>query len=1849
MFSKILSRKVKPSKNFKKRLKHRSRFAVAGFLVALLFLEMTSSLLTNTFIPGFISVAEAAYSNIDADGDGTVSAAQTTCGGGGNFDCLNDGVATSSNPGTGSDFLAFSGGNQDFYTMTTLPAVDAVSRVSVPVYHLETSANMRLSVALWDATETTQYGTTIQFANAASSLWDTAVFSGLSLTQTQLDGLRVELSCARVGGGKSNECNAYAMFAAATYTEVIDVTVGSVGTQQDLAIPTTTAHVGGSFSIVENTASRNVTSITIAEQGTVDGQNDLDNIKLFYDLDTSDPYNCAGETYSGGETQFGSTDTDGFSGANGTSVFTGSVNITTTQAMCVYPVLDVLGTVTFDETVEIQITNPATDVVGSGSPVISPGSAVLLSSTTVLRQSSIVQENYHWRNDDGSEAAATSATAGSENTAYNGMPKNSTKRVRFAVSNEGNADSTALQLRLEYATATAACSALGTWVDTGAAGGAFSMSDSASLTNGNDTTDISVGIGGVTNPNTTFLTTNGGVRDTSSQTGNITATSTEFVEVEYSIIASTAIPDGTSYCFRVTDAGTALDGYTNYPEANFSADVEVDSTGTQTAQVTIPTTGQYAGGVLRLTDTSAGSDTLTSVTITASGSIDIAADVENIKLRYDLDISNPYTCDDTSYADTDTQFGTTVTNFDGSNKATFSGSVTNSQTQTVCLYVEYDVVDTTTNGGLLDVYIASPSSEIVFTSSTVSPSSPVEISGMTTFAAPFLTQANYHWRNNDGTETGATSATGGTENTVLTEMAKSSTYRLRFALGNTGLSNAPEARYQIQWAQKISSCVATPEIDWEPIGTAADEWQMSPTGNLTEGNDTTDVLLANGGVSDPAGTFLTNNNGVNDTTDLTASSTLLADNYLDLEFAISPTTESVQGATYCFRVVANGNPLDSYTNFPEAVVKLDTDYKIQRGVSTMTGTTLTITAGSEYEVPSSTRAFIRITNTQLTGAGPNTGNTANNADDVTAYISNPGNLATSITFSRAGATGNTRVAWEIIEYIGAEGGENEMLVRRHEAVAYGAANTTVSGSVTGTIADDNDVAVFITGQNNANTGRNGYNEGLSTSAWNATNNQADFTRGVSGAVSNVSYALVEFTGSNWKVQRVEHAYSNAGAVEVQGIASVNSLTRAFLHVQMRTNQNKHADFGQEVYFSGIGQISFLLDAAAAVTTGSHTSVAWVIESTQTQGVVMDVHRSNGAFTSAGAGPETNNVNIGATLSDLSVASIFTNNRSDETQRSWPEPILAARLISTTQYELWRSDTTANLNFRTEVVEWPTAARKLEQNYYRIYVNDASSIKPSDPWPVGATNLGENAEMTANDTPMASGDIARVRMTVSVTASAVPAGLDAFKLEYGLRSEAGTCSGITSNDWHEVGGIGSTTALWRGVNNTPADGAALSATNPPTGGDLLISIGSVAGSYEEENDSSLNPYLAFPGDEVEYDWVLQHNGAADKSSYCFRMVESDSKLLENYNFYPVLRTVGYDPRITNWRWYDDEASLTPSAPLAGENVSPVDVVNQNAIKLRLVLEESSGASGIDAKFALQVSQQADFSSAVATVTPSGLCLEDSIWCYEDGSGVDNAIIDGVVISDADTCVSGVGAGCGTHNESTSSTTATFDHAALTSAEYEFTILHAGARANAVYYFRLYDVVNNELVLLAGGASYPSLVTEGAQLVFTVAGLDAGISTAGIVTDATTTAASIGFGGLPFGTSVEAAQRITINTNATEGYQLFVSAAQELLNVYGEAIPAVSSTNAAPDGWTDACLVSVTGCFGYHSTDGTLNGGDGRFAPTDSYAALSTTAEEIMYSSIPISDTHDVVYRLSVTEEQAAGDYETSIQYIAVPTF
>jgi hypothetical protein len=114
---------------------------------------------------------------------------------------------------------------------------------------------------------------------------------------------------------------------------------------------------------------------------------------------------------------------------------------------------------------------------------------------------------------------------------------------------------------------------------------------------------------------------------------------------------------------------------------------------------------------------------------------------------------------------------------------------------------------------------------------------------------------------------------------------------------------------------------------------------------------------------------------------------------------------------------------------------------------------------------------------------------------------------------------------------------------------------------------------------------------------------------------------------------------------------------------------------------------------------------------------------------------------------------------------------------------------------------------------------------------------------------------------------------------------------------------------------------------------------------------------------------------------------------------------------------------------------------------------------------------------------------------------------------------------------------------------------------------------------------------------------------------------------------------------------MSADSQLINSYGSPIPPIGATNASPAPWGDlsnGCLSSAIGCFGYHATDDVLSNGSIRFQADDSFAKVaSSTAEEIMHSSIPINDTHDIVFRVRVSEEQPAGEYQTTITYIAVP--
>lgn len=1632
-----------------------------------------------------------------------------------------------------------------------------------------------------------------------------------------------------------------------TYGETIadigpEVEVSATGTQvANVRAETNNFYVGGTF-VVDTIATRTISTVTITETGTVDGNADLDNIRLYYEYDSSAPYNCNSESYAGSETPFGATETNGFSGANGIASFNITpLSITPTQTLCLYPVVDVLPTANDLETIQIEITDPSVDVVVSDVTPY-PETPIRLPATTTIADPTLTLGHYHWRNDDGNETGATSATAGAQDTPIPALQKATPRRLRLGVSVEGSTSTLPLSFALEYGTAAPTCEAISTWTQVSSSA-LWNMYDSSNLTNAGDTTNIATSTGGVADENTVFLTPNGGVRDTTATTGVLTLATNNFVELEYSITASSTTVEGETYCFRVTRSGVPLAAYSVYPQATIAADVAVTATGTQATTTDVGATDNYLGGTYRLIENTS-SRSVTSITLSENGSVDAALGLTNVRLRYDLDTSAPYNCASESYGGSEAAFGGSE-NFSGPDgTAVFTDSVAITTTSVMCLYVIYDVTTGAAHNETVNIFLNSPASDVVVSGGgSVGPSTPADVTGSTTLRGGVLTQTNYHWRLDNGTETTASSATNGLENAPRTDVTRGSRYRLRLGISNEGPTSSTPTQLQLEYGLKITTC-ANVSV-WTDVGTTSDAWDMYDSTFLTEGDDTTNIGTSTGGVSDENTTFKTPNGGVRDTTSRTGTTTFTSSEHTDVEFSITSSNNTAFDTTYCFRLSASGVPLPTYTNYAELTMAPKRDFKIQRGVTTMTAATSTITAGVDYEAPSSTsRAFIRITNNLDTGAGRNTGGTTQNTDDVTAHILNPTNLLTSITFARPSTSiNNTRVSWEIIEYIGEAGADNEMLVRGVGTVDFQTASTVASSSVISGVASSSDVVVFVTGSRNRGTTVNYYASQF-TSEWSSSSNRAVFRRGATATtLADLSYAVVEFTGANWSVQRVEHQYGTTTVAETKDIEPVPSLSKAFVYAQKRLGAQANViNLSHEVWLSSIGAVSFQLQSGASLAI-THTSVAWVVSNTQSGGGAMSVQRRNGN-TSGGTAPLSLSVTIPDPIEATNNASILANGRAGAANTTHPPAHTGFRITSTTTFEIWRTDTALALTYRAEIVEWPVSDIGIRQNYYRFYVHN-NAVTPTDPWPPGAADLGDNAPLTVTDEPLARGEQIRLRMTARISNDNMPAGFREFKLQYGLRT-TGSCTAIET--WTDLGSATSS-AIWRGFSATgTTDGVALG-SDPAGDGELLIpAVADVLGRLVHQNPASANPYAVDEGEDVEYDWHIEHNGAAARANYCFRMVLSDDTPLDGYLQYPQLRTAGYNPVTQNWRWYSDYLLATPTTTLAAENVAPTNITNTTPLALRLAVGETKNATGTDIRFRLQFSDDIAFRVPMEVVASSS-CTANSLWCYVDGALADHATTASSTLSDAASCTAGVGGGCGRQVSSATYYTG-HTHPSLTVQEHSFTIRHAGARAKAVYYFRLYDTVNDTVVPLGTGESYPSLVTEGPTVSLGVVGLASGTTTAGIVTDVAATPEGIAFGSLPLDTDYEAAHRLNPAINATEGYQVLFYARQQLMNSSGDIIAPITATNSAPVAWATGCPTSTsTGCIAYHTTDGTLFGGSTRFAPNDSYAGLSTTPQEIMYSSLPTSDTHDVIYRVRVGELQPAGDYETEIVYLIVPVY
>lgn len=204
---------------------------------------------------------------------------------------------------------------------------------------------------------------------------------------------------------------------------------------------------------------------------------------------------------------------------------------------------------------------------------------------------------------------------------------------------------------------------------------------------------------------------------------------------------------------------------------------------------------------------------------------------------------------------------------------------------------------------------------------------------------------------------------------------------------------------------------------------------------------------------------------------------------------------------------------------------------------------------------------------------------------------------------------------------------------------------------------------------------------------------------------------------------------------------------------------------------------------------------------------------------------------------------------------------------------------------------------------------------------------------------------------------------------------------------------------------------------------------------------------------------------------------------------------------------------------------------------------------------------------------------------------------------------------------------------------------------------------------------------AQITFKVLGVAKGVSACGIATNVETTATSVPFGDIPLDVFTNAAQTLTVSTNAVNGYSV-TAIENDQLGLDGGACAgdptAATNSNCIPDSAGDGAIMShstydawdlsATKGFAYSlfdSNNSISNGSTEAFNYNQNSGACSgasfcakqfadaeggQSAQEI-FGSNTVADNENLYacYRIIPAATTAAGNYENFITYTATATF
>jgi len=212
-------------------------------------------------------------------------------------------------------------------------------------------------------------------------------------------------------------------------------------------------------------------------------------------------------------------------------------------------------------------------------------------------------------------------------------------------------------------------------------------------------------------------------------------------------------------------------------------------------------------------------------------------------------------------------------------------------------------------------------------------------------------------------------------------------------------------------------------------------------------------------------------------------------------------------------------------------------------------------------------------------------------------------------------------------------------------------------------------------------------------------------------------------------------------------------------------------------------------------------------------------------------------------------------------------------------------------------------------------------------------------------------------------------------------------------------------------------------------------------------------------------------------------------------------------------------------------------------------------------------------------------------------------------------------------------------------------------------------SNVKVAVLEGVLVSATIQE--TLTVTVAGISSSTSVCGQTTDVTTTATSVPWGTIAnFGSHMEAAQSVTVSTNAVSGYTVKIAENDQMgrNGITCTGANAGEANNCIQDTTCGATACSETTSQDWTSTSyygmgyslANVSGTDAAFTYNESgrtfsakqFADLeaSETQQTIMSKSSPAASSQVYVcYRLNISATQPAGYYFNRIAYTATATF